>query len=187
MIKFREVNDEYLEYDRLKDTSEMIFQFSGEEINKAIVKEFIEQDLVLFEYSKTVGKNISRLTIRKDSLIGRYLLTCNDEKKVLNISRYVDYDKVVNAFNISVFSKDLKMSESIYPLFINRTEGTFEELSGNFDSSTIEYILTNSSFKNYLNNLDNIEKEPVTYVVYENGKCFEKEFNTNKNSSIKTL
>ena len=185
MIKFREVNDEYLEYDILKDTSEMIFQFSGEKINKEVVKEFIEQDLALFEYSKTVGKDISKLAIRKDSLIGRYLLACKDEKRVLNISRYVDYDKVVNAFNISIFSKNSKMSESLYPLFINRTEGTFEELSSKFDFNTIEYILTNHSFKNYLSNIDNMEKEPVTHVVYENGRCFEKKFDAEKTPSIK--
>lgn len=186
MIKFREVNDEYLEYDILKNTSEMIFQFSGEEINKKVVKEFIEQDLAIFEYSKTVGKDISKLAIRKDSLIGRYLLACKDKERVLNISRYVDYDKLVNAFNISIFSKNSKMSESLYPLFINRTEGTFEELSSKkFDLNTIEYILTNPSFKKYLSDIDNMEKEPVTHVVYENGRCFEKNFDAKKNPSIK--
>ena len=36
-----------------------------------------------------------------------------------------------------------------------------------------------------LSNIDNMEKEPVTHVVYENGRCFEKKFDAEKTPSIK--
>ena len=82
------------------------------------------------------------------------MLSCKEEM-ALNISKYIDYTKVVNAFNISIFSSDLEMSKAIYPLFINRVEGTYQILSNQYDLSTIDYILANSSFKSYLKNNKN--------------------------------
>lgn len=121
MIRFKEIDDEYLEYDCLKDNSSL------ENVEKEVLKEFVKQDLALLNYSKTVGKGITKLAVRKDSIIGKYLLSCKEEM-ALNISKYIDYTKVVNAFNISIFSSDLEMSKAIYPLFINRVEGTYQYL-----------------------------------------------------------
>lgn len=95
MITFREVNDEYLEYDCLKDTSELVSQLKGKNIDKTVLQEFIKQDIALFDYSKKIRKSITKLVIRKDSIIGEYLLSCKDEDRVLNSSKYIDYDKVV--------------------------------------------------------------------------------------------
>jgi|GEM_PF-6399969 len=186
MIRFREVNNEYLEYDCLKDTSELVSQLKGEDIDKTILQEFIKQDLSLFDYSKKVGQPITKLTIRKDSIIGKHLLSCKDEDRVLNSSKYVDYDKVVNAFNVSIFSSNLEMSKSIYPLFINKVEGTYQSLSNNYDLNTIDYILANPSFKTYLEG-DKTSLEEVTYrVVYEDEKCFLKEFKAKNKTLVKS-
>ena len=144
MIRFKEIDDEYLEYDCLKDNSSL------ENVEKEVLQEFVKQDLALLNYSKTVGRGITKLTVRKDSIIGRYLLSCQDEQRVLNTSKYIDYDKIVNAFNVAIFSNDLETSKLIYPLFINKEEGTYKTLSDKYDLTTINYILDNPSFKAYL-------------------------------------
>ena len=115
-------------------------------------KRYQRNDLTLLNYSKTVGKGITKLAVRKNSIIGKYLLSCQDEQRVLNASKYIDYIKVVNAFNISIYSNDLERSKLIYPLFINKVEGTHQTLSNEYALATIDYILANSSFKSYLKN-----------------------------------
>ena len=180
MIKFREIDDEYLEYDCLKDTTELI------SVEKDTLQEFIKQDLALFDYSRKVGKSITKLTISKDNIIGKYLLSCKDENKVLNSSRYIDYDKVVNAFNISIFSSNLEMSKSIYPLFINKVEGTYRVLSNNYDLNTIDYILANPSFKTYLEGGSDSLGDVTYRVVYEDERCFLKEFKLNNKTLVKS-
>ena len=179
MIRFKEIDDEYLEYDCLKDTSELV------DVEKSVLQEFIRQDLALFAYSKKVGKSITKLAVRKDSIIGKYLLSCK-EVMALNISKYIDYTKVVNAFNISIFSSDLEMSKAIYPLFINRAEGTYQILSNQYDLSTIDYILANPSFKNYLDGTNNSLEDTAYHVVYEDDKCFLKEFKSRNKALVKS-
>ena len=115
-------------------------------------KRYQRNDLTLLNYSKTVGKGITKLAVRKSSIIGKYLLSCQDEQRVLNASKYIDYIKVVNAFNISIYSNNLERSKLIYPLFINKVEGTHQTLSNEYALATIDYILANSSFKSYLKN-----------------------------------
>ena len=185
MITFREVNDEYLEYDCLKDTSELVSQLNGKDIDKTVLQEFIKQDIALFDYSKKIRKSITKLVIRKDSIIGEYLLSCKVEDRVLNSSKYIDYDKVVNAFNVSIFSSNLEMSKSIYPLFMNKVEGTYQNLSNKYDFNTIDYIIANPSFKD-LKEIDEIKKESTYHVVYEDGKCFLKEFEHKNKSLVKS-
>lgn len=179
MITFREIDDEYLEYDCLKDNSSL------ENVEKEVLKEFVKQDLALLNYSKTVGKGITKLAVRKDSIIGKYLLSCQDEKRVLNASKYIDYDKIVNAFNISIFSSNLEMSKSIYPLFMNKVEGTYQNLSNKYDFNTIDYIIANPSFKDYLDGDKSLEG--ATYhVVYEDEKCLLKEFKVKNKTLVKS-
>ena len=185
MITFREVNDEYLEYDCLKDTSELVSQLKGKDIDKTVLQEFIKQDIALFDYSKKIRKSITKLVIRKDSIIGEYLLSCKDEDRVLNSSKYIDYDKVINAFNVSIFSSDLEMSKSIYPLFMNKVEGTYQNLSNKYDFNTIDYIIANPSFKAYLDGDKSLEG--TTYhVVYEDEKCLLKEFKAKNKTLVKS-
>lgn len=179
MIRFKEIDDEYLEYDCLKDNSSL------ENVEKEVLQEFVKQDLALLNYSKTVGRGITKLAVRKDSIIGKYLLSCKEEM-ALNISKYIDYTKVVNAFNISIFSSDLEMSKAIYPLFINRVEGTYQILSNQYDLSTIDYILANSSFKNYLDGTNNSLEDTAYHVVYEDDRCFLKEFKSSNKKLVKS-
>lgn len=179
MIKFREIDDEYLEYDCLKDNSSL------ENVEKEVLKEFVKQDLALLNYSKTVGKGITKLAVRKDSIIGKYLLSCQDEQRVLNASKYIDYDKIVNAFNIAIFSSDLETSKLIYPLFINKEEGTYKTLSDKYDLTTLNYILDNPSFKTYLKR-DDSTSETKYRVVYEDDRCFLKEFRTRTKTLVKS-
>ena len=185
MITFREVNDEYLEYDCLKDTSELVSQLKGKDIDKTVLQEFIKQDIALFDYSKKIRKSITKLVIRKDSIIGEYLLSCKDEDRVLNSSKYIDYDKVVNAFNVSIFSSNLEMSKSIYPLFMNKVEGTYQNLSNKYDFNTIDYIIANPSFKAYLDGDKSLE-ETTYHVVYEDEKCLLKEFKAKNKTLVKS-
>lgn len=180
MIKFSEINDDYLEYDCLKDTSELI------NVEKPILKEFIKQDLAIFEYSRKIGKSISKLAIRKDSIIGQYLLSCEDEKKVINTSKYISYDKVVNAFNISIYSSDLEMSELIYPLFINKVEGTYQMLSNQYDLNAIDYIIDNPSFKNYLKDKRDTLEYTTCHVVYEDKVCLLRKLESKNKTLVKT-
>ena len=124
--------------------------------------------------------------MRKDSIIGKYLLSCQDEQRILNTSKYIDYTKVVNAFNISIYSNDLERSKLIYPLFINKVEGTHQTLSNEYDLDTIDYILANSSFKSYLENNKNTLNDGIHRVVYEDDKCFLKEFKPKNKTLVKS-
>lgn len=179
MIRFKEIDDEYLEYDCLKDNSSL------ENVEKEVLQEFVKQDLALLNYSKTVGRGITKLTVRKDSIIGRYLLSCQDEQRVLNTSKYIDYDKIVNAFNVAIFSNDLETSKLIYPLFINKEEGTYKTLSDKYDLTTINYILDNPSFKAYLER-DDSTLETKYRVVYEDDRCFLKELKPKNKTLVKS-
>ena len=186
MIRFREIDDEYLEYDCLKDTAEFMFQLNDNNVDDTVLKELINQNFALFDYNRNKNKTTSRLAIKKESLVGKYLLSCQDESRVLNTSRYIDYDKIVNAFNISIFSNNLEMSKLIYPLFVNRVEGTSTDFSDSYNSETINYILANTSFKEYLKEIDEIKKESTYHVVYEDGKFFLKEFEHKNKSLVKS-
>ena len=121
----------------------------------------------LFMYENSNGlKNTKEVLISKFSDIGKYIIT--HPERFENDDLNVTYKKVVNAFNISVFTDDKEMEEKILPLFKNRVEGNKKDLVKYVDINTLNYILKNKSFDEYLKKLDD-KSDFKEYVVFEDG------------------
>ncbi len=121
--------------------------------------------------SKHINK-VEEISISKDNILGRYITSRKD--KFRNDSDYISYEKVVNSLNIAMFEDNIK----IMPLFKERIEGEKEKLNI-YSENTIEYILENDNFKDYLDRLDGKEAEKE-YYVYENDEIHKKSLEIKK-------
>lgn len=103
-----------------------------------------------------------KVTLNKESKLGQYVL--NDKTKFMDDDDDITYDKVINAFNISVYKDDIKMSNKLMHLFRERIEGTSEELSY-INPNILNYIKENSDFKSFIAKEDGID-EKRKYLIY---------------------
>lgn len=139
----------------------------------------------LYEFERQEKKYIDYVAIRKDSLIGNYLITHTDGNHVINESRYIDFKKVTDAFNIATLEDNDKMVDLLLPLFKNRENGTFEELEKRYSEELLNYILEHDSLKEYLNEMDGIESSrEKEYIIFENGE-YSKRVLKNKTKKLK--
>lgn len=139
----------------------------------------------LFEFETQGKKYIDDVAIRKDSLIGNYLITHTDGNHVINESRYIDFKKVTDAFNIATLESNDKMVALLLPLFKKRENGTFDELKKRYSEEVLNYILEHDSLEEYLNEIDGIENSrEKEYTIFENGEYF-KEVLKNKTKKLK--
>ncbi len=126
---------------------------------------------------------ISEIQIKKDSLLGKYLLENGMSNEIINEDLYVYYEDVVNAFNIAIFENN-SVSHILSRLFKEREEGSTIELSKKYGTEVIDYIANNKDFEIYLKKIDGIY-EPEEYIVYEDGEFSKKTLLTNKKQKIK--
>lgn len=170
-------------YNEIKENSDYILvgvrfelltlalKFHELEIHPEIVKIIFDMHHKLFEFERQEKKYIDYVAIRKDSLIGNYLITHTDGNHVINESRYIDFKKVTDAFNIATLEDNDKMVDLLLPLFKNRESGTFEELEKKYSEELLNYILEHDSLKEYLNEMDGIESSrEKEYIIFENGE-----------------
>lgn len=149
----------------------LALQFHELKIHPEIVKIIFDMHHKLFEFERQEKKYIDYVAIRKDSLIGNYLITHTDGNHVINESRYIDFKKVTDAFNIATLEDNDKMVDLLLPLFKNRENGTFEELEKRYSEELLNYILEHDSLKEYLNEMDGIESfREKEYIIFENGE-----------------
>ena len=140
-------------------------------------------DLFSFEKENKTGY-VSEVAFLKDSVLGKYLIENNGKNGIVNLDLEMTYEKVINAFNISVF-EDNPIQQKILPLFKGQVMGTKEDLVKEYDEDVIEYILEHTSFEDYLNGNNGV-KNNTTYVVFENGEYTKKSLRK-ENEKVKKL
>lgn len=141
---------------------------------KLVIPEEVYQEVRdIYEYDSF------NCNIKKDSLLGQFLISHSNATDIINDDFYISYNKVINALNIALFRDDYKMTNKIMPLFKDQIYGTKEDLQLLYPENVLDYILENDDFSTYL------EKENDTYkeqpcVVYENGKFTTKLLNNSR-------
>ncbi|MBE6147662.1 MAG: hypothetical protein E7168_04945 [Firmicutes bacterium] len=128
-------------------------------------------EIFTFEKEKKMGY-ISEMSIPKNSLLGSYLIENQGKDGIINSDLRVKYSKVVNAFNLAVYTNN-PIQEEILPLFKGEVSGERDELVEKYGETVIDYILEQPNFLDYVLGINNQDK---SYVVYEDGKYEIKSF-----------
>lgn len=125
--------------------------------------------LIQFEVREKIPY-VHDIEIRKDSILGQFLINNPFKENIVNDDLIVDYDKVVSAFNIAVFQNN-EIARKILPLFQNPNELELEnkKLVEKYGKEVIDFILENNDFSHYLIKLDE-NASPTKYIVYEDDK-----------------
>lgn len=142
-----------------------------DDIEKDVYSELQSIYFKLFQFEKenNIGYNKESIAIRKDSLVGQYILSHSE--LWINDDEQVTYDKVVNAYNVATFEDNTKMANKILPLFKGRVSGSRDELGDVCSLFVLDYILSNGDFKEYLKKKDGtVENQEKHYIVYEDGE-----------------
>ena len=118
-----------------------------------------------FQYCTENGEAVVdvEVTISKESELGKYIL--NSKSIFTDENDMITYDKVINAFNVSVYKEDIKMSNKLMHLFKGRVEGMRDELSY-IDTSILDYITENGDYKSFLAKEDGVV-ENKKQLVYD--------------------
>lgn len=128
----------------------------------------IYTSLFNFERENKCG-HLSDVLLSKNSVVGQYIVSHPD--MFSDDSKYISYEKVVNAFNIAIYEDNAKMSNKIMPLFKGMYSGYKDELleQGLANENILDYILIHDDFYEYLEkkNGEYIEKN---YLVYDEVK-----------------
>lgn len=142
-----------------------------DDIEKDVYSELQSIYFKLFQFEKenNIGYNKESIAIRKDSLVGQYILSHSE--LWINDDEQVTYDKIVNAYNVATFEDNTKMANKILPLFKGRVSGSRDELGDVCSLFVLDYILSNGDFKEYLKKKDGtVENQEKHYIVYEDGE-----------------
>lgn len=148
-----------------------MFLFISSDVPKYMKDEVSKTLAAIQKYEKeNHNVHVMEIAVKKTEALANYFL--HTKTSIVNDDLRVNYDKVVNAFNIALFQDD-PISKEIYPLFKQQVSGEKQTLIKKYDEKVINYILENNDFKYYLS-LINGQYNPSEYVVYENGKCVKK-------------
>lgn len=118
-----------------------------------------------FQYCTENGEAVVdvEVIISKESELGKYIL--NSKSIFTDENDMITYDKVISAFNVSVYKEDIKMSNKLMHLFKGRVEGMRDELSY-IDTSILDYITENGDYKSFLAKEDGVV-ENKKQLVYD--------------------
>ena len=182
MVKFRTNvdNDEYITINKSDLMLIVVMDENPQEI-KDIANDIFCETLI-FQKNNRVPY-ISEIEIKKDSLLGRYLLENSMTKKIRNEDLYIYYSDVVNAFNIASFENN-KIMHILLGMFRRRIEGSTLDLSDIYGAELIEYISNHKDFNMYLEKLDGTYKTKE-YIVYEDGEFSKKTLLSKEKQKVK--
>lgn len=182
MVKFRTNidNDEYITINKSDLMILVVMEETPQEIKDLANDIFVET--LDFQKNNRVPY-ITEIELRKDSLMGKYLLENGISKKIRNDDLYVYYNDVINSYNIASFERNSVM-HLLLCMLRERVEGYTFNLSKKFGSDVINYISNNKNFNVYLEKLDGKYK-PKEYIVYEDGEFSKKVLKTNQKQKIK--
>lgn len=111
-----------------------------------------------------------KYAIRKDSILGNYILSLPSDK-VYNYDDIITFEKITNALNIAIFENNpiyIKLIE----LFRSQVTASRDIIEYKYGLDVLNYIIENNDFKSYLQKV-NGTYEPTKYLVYENGELIE--------------
>lgn len=177
VVETTKENEDYM----LIGTKHMLYFYTMENASKEVLDEWDKLMKIASEYDKQNVGFADDIVIRKDSLIGNYIISLIGSE-VDNDDDIVYFNKVVNALNIAIFDKNPIAKDLVIP-FQNQIHGLRENLIDEYSFEVIDYILKNNDFDFYLRVL-NGEYEPKKYLVYENG-CLTKRTITEPQKKIK--
>lgn len=182
MVKFRTNvdNDEYITINKSDLMLIVVMDENPQEI-KDIANDIFCETLI-FQKNNRVPY-ITEIELRKDSLIGNFLLENGMSKKIRNDDLYIYYKDVINAFNIASF-EDNKIMHLLLGMLRKRVEGSNLELSNIYGNEVINYISNNKDFNIYLNKIDG-KYGIKEYIVYEDGEFSKKALLSNQKQKIK--
>ena len=158
----------------------LILRLNEKGIDLKVLKEmrFIHEKL--FEFEEQVGYYLDYAAIRKDSIVGEYLINHIDGRDIINESLLISLKKITNALRVALLEKNQEMFYFLFPLFKNIECGIYDDLKKYYSEDALNYILEHDSFQEYLQNNNGKNKQ---YVVYEDGKYF-KNLSNNKVKKI---
>lgn len=180
-------NDEYIMINihELLPLAEMIQQNYNDsiEISKEVYNIFnqLHKEVLVNNFG-----HISHIAIRKDSLLGQFLIKNTDFNKIYNKDLIVSYEKVCNAYLVATYENNCKMANKISIFLKGQIEGTKQELINKENQNSeevVNYILKNDNFKLYIEKM-NGEYKPKEYIVYEN-EIFSKKILSKEKQKIK--
>ncbi len=132
-----------------------------------------EEKEKLYEINR---RYIDKFKIRKDSALGKYLIENVEQNEIEDYTNYISYENICEAYLISSFQNDAKLTNKILTLFQNQCSGSKEELLKEFPfyEAALDFILENNDFEKYLAkvNQEEIEEEEAKqepFIVYEDG------------------
>lgn len=158
------------DYIEIRYTDLMMIVTFEERKNNDIAQETYKIHWALNEYTrKNDLRFIGAIGIRKDSILGKFILNNKNRERYVNKDLLITYDNIVNALNIAMF-EDNEIVKDILPLFKNREQGFYDELSKKYDDSVLKYIMNNRSFGRYLSKIDGKTEYKPSMYGYENGK-----------------
>ena len=120
----------------------------------------------LMKAADKFGTAATDIVIKKDSLIGNYLMSLFGQQ-IMDMENFIDYSKVVSAMNIAIFEGN-PISEKLIVLFKNQVSGEAVDLERKYGVEVVKYIKENSDFDFYIGNVSG-NYCPKEYLVYENG------------------
>lgn len=182
MVNFRTNvdNDEYVTIDKTNLMMLVVMDETPQEI-KDIANDIFVETLVFQKNNRITY--ISEVELKKDSLIGQYLLQNGMTKKIRNDDLYIYYKDVINAYNIASFENN-KIMHLLLCMLRERVEGNTLNLSKKYGKDAVDYISNNKDFNVYLEKLDGTYKTKE-YIVYEDGEFSKKVLKTNQKQKIK--
>ena len=170
MVKFRTNidNDEYITIDKTNLMMLVVMDETPQEIKDVANDIFVET--LYFQKNNRITY-ISEVELRKDSLMGKYLLENGISKKIRNDDLYVYYNDVINSYNIASFERNSVM-HLLLCMLRERVEGYTFDLSKKFGNDVIDYISNNKDFNVYLEKLDGTYKtKELLMSVGTGGQC----------------
>ena len=175
MISFKSNpdNNEYIVIDKYHDIGVLMFTADTPEEVKLESSEIIST-LKQYQKNNYLGF-IGKVTIRKDSYLGQYLISNSDQKRIINEDLLITYIKVINAFNVAAFEGN-KILDKILVLFREQASGSKESLMKKYDEDVLDYILEHDSFYGLARTEEKINAKE--YLVYEDGKCTKRTLST---------
>lgn len=172
-----EDNDEYIEINKFD-----IFVLANTIENYDIEKENQQMLSKVLEYEKANNKYIDKIAIRKDSLLGKYILNL-PKGKVCNFDNIITFEKVTNALNIAIFEINPIAKKLIVP-FMKQACGDKIDLIKEYGDETVNYIISNSNFNMYIQKF-NGTYSPKKYYVYENSEIVNRYLKDIENVKVK--
>lgn len=142
-------------------------------------KQMIDFEFECNEKKKTFGLNnhsFVKYKIHKDSVLGNFLIENNGQYGIIDYTEYISFQDIQNAYLISSFMNDAKLTNKILTLFQNQCYGFKKDLLKEYPyyETALDFILENKDFEKYLAkvNQEEIEEEAKQepFIVYEDGE-----------------